>query len=92
MKKSLQIKVIGKVQGVFFRASTQREARALHLCGFVRNEPDGSVYIEVEGEAKSIDSFIDWCKTGPPLSSVQQIDISENTEQGFKDFTIQRFL
>lgn len=89
MKKSLQIKVIGKVQGVFFRASTQREARALNLCGIVRNEPDGSVYIEVEGDEKQVDTFIKWCREGSPFSRVDRLEINKIAVQNFPDFTIQ---
>ena len=48
--KHLSIRVTGKVQGVFFRASTREEAQRLGLCGWVRNEADGSVRIEAEGD------------------------------------------
>ncbi|MBL4736088.1 MAG: acylphosphatase, partial [Flavobacteriales bacterium] len=56
-----KIRIEGKVQGVWFRASTRDEAGRLGLRGFVRNEPDGSVYAEVEGEENEINEFVKWC-------------------------------
>jgi acylphosphatase len=50
MKKHFNIRISGRVQGVFFRASTKAKAEELGISGFVQNEPDGSVYIEAEGE------------------------------------------
>lgn len=72
--KRLKIKVFGRVQGVFFRHSTRREAEELGLSGFVRNEPDGSVYLEAEGEEEQIQKFLGWCRKGPLLAKVEKID------------------
>jgi acylphosphatase len=82
--------VAGKVQGVFFRASTKSKADELGIKGLVRNEPDGSVYIEAEGEADNINQFIAWCKEGPPRAVVQHIDVRETDVTGFSEFTVQR--
>ncbi len=75
--KSISIKAIGRVQGVWYRASTQKEAIKLGLDGFVRNEPDGSVYIEVTGEEEVLDDFIMWCKKGPELAHVTEVIVNE---------------
>jgi len=88
--KSISIQVRGKVQGVFFRASTKTKADELGIKGFVKNENDGSVYIEAEGDENMIQQFTEWCKEGPKSAQVHQIDIHEKTITGFKDFSIHR--
>ena len=55
----------GKVQGVFYRQSTLETANQLGINGFVQNEPDGNVYMEVEGEEAQLNKLIEWCRTGP---------------------------
>lgn len=84
------IRVYGTVQGVYYRQSTQNKAQQLGLTGFARNEPDGSVYIEVEGEAEILQIFADWCKEGPQLASVERTEIEQGDWRGFDNFTIQR--
>lgn len=64
MKKRVGLKIYGKVQGVFFRDSTQRKAKELNLSGWVRNEPDGTVQIVAEGEEKDLKELIEWCRAG----------------------------
>lgn len=86
MKIHLNIKISGQVQGVFFRVSAKKEADLLNLKGFAKNEDDGSVYIEIEGEESSISKFISWCKEGPALAKVENIKTSEGKVQNFKDF------
>ncbi len=81
-----RIKVTGKVQGVFFRASAKEEADRLGITGLVRNQPDGSVYIETEGSREDIDKFIAWCRQGPRLAKVESINVEEGETQHFKDF------
>lgn len=82
------IKVLGSVQGVFFRASAKVEAEKLNLGGFARNESDGSVYIEVEGEEENMIKFIDWCKIGPPAADVENIKVSKSPLKKFERFEI----
>lgn len=88
--KHISIKVSGRVQGVFFRASTKDIARKFEINGFVRNEKDGSVYIEAEGEEENLKQFVAWCHHGPMHAQVQQVDSKEGTVQGFKGFEIAR--
>lgn len=59
--KHFKLNVSGTVQGVFFRASTKDAADRLGIKGFVRNEPDGSVYIEAEGEEEKLNQFMECC-------------------------------
>lgn len=90
MQKHISIKVSGRVQGVFYRASTHEEAQRLGLKGFVRNEPDGSVYIEAEGDGAVLDALVAWCKQGPPAARVSNVEIHEGTWKGFSEFTVKR--
>lgn len=86
--KHLQIRIFGKVQGVFFRASAKEQADALGITGFARNEPDGSLYIEIEGKEESLDRFIAWCKKGPPLARVEFVEIEEGKPKGYSEFKV----
>ena len=79
----------GKVQGVWYRASTQEQALNLGLCGWVKNCSDGSVEIHAEGEKDILEQFIDWCRKGPPAAQVSTLDIEWVDSQGLTDFEIQ---
>ena len=68
MEKRVVLKIYGKVQGVFFRDSSQRKAKELNLSGWVGNEPDGTVQIVAEGEEKDLKELIEWCRAGGPAS------------------------
>jgi len=87
-KKHLNIRVSGKVQGVFFRASTQGEARRLGINGFVRNEFDGSVCIEAEGLESQLDKFIQWCRLGPPHATVKNLQVMDGDMEDFEEFRV----
>lgn len=89
MTKHYNIKVRGRVQGVFFRVSTQKEASRLGLAGFVCNEADGSVYIEVEGEQDIIDKLLLWIRRGgPPQGMVNDVEIESGVIENFNRFEI----
>jgi acylphosphatase len=90
MEKHFTIVVGGKVQGVFFRASAREKADELHIRGFVRNQADGSVYIEAEGDEENLKEFIRWCHHGPPQAKIEKSDLREGTLKHFTEFTIQR--
>jgi acylphosphatase len=75
MSKRTILKIYGRVQGIFFRDSTQRKARELGLTGWVRNEPDGTVKIVAEGEEGDLKKLIKWCYNGPRLARVEKVDI-----------------
>ena len=86
--KHYNIKVFGKVQGVGFRHSVMKMAMTYEIYGFVQNELDGSVYMEVEGEIMSLELFIGWCENGPGYGRVDRISKSESNLKHFKDFSI----
>ncbi len=88
--KCLKIKISGKVQGVWFRASTQRKANELGIKGIVKNLPSGEVYVEAEGDEKILNLFVKWCHQGSELSRVDQVEISEMENKNFEDFKIVR--
>lgn len=72
-----KIKVLGKVQGVFFRKSTQDKAKELGLKGWVRNESDGSVMTIIQGEEDQLKLMEDWLKVGPSRSQVSELMVLE---------------
>lgn len=86
----ITIRVSGKVQGVNFRFSARQEAEELGLAGFVKNEPDGSVYIEVEGFFEQVDKFVEWCKEGPARANVQNVMTQESEVKNLIGFEIRR--
>ena len=86
--KHFKFRISGRVQGVWYRASTQRKAQELGLTGFVRNEPDGSVYVEAEGEESQLLVLAEWCRRGPELARVERVDVEEGTVQGFSGFKV----
>ena len=77
MQKRYQIIVSGKVQGVGFRMYSKNEADALGLSGYVRNQADGNVYIEAEGDTEKLESFVKWCHQGTPLAKVAEVSINK---------------
>ncbi|MDX1628952.1 MAG: acylphosphatase [Fulvivirga sp.] len=86
--KHYKVTISGKVQGVFYRDSTRRKARELGITGWVRNEPDGTVYMEAEGEKEQLDELIDWCKEGPPRARVENVHYTADEVQGFEKFEV----
>ncbi len=80
--------VTGLVQGVGFRYAAREEARRLGLNGRVRNEDDGSVTLDVEGEAKPVAQFKAWCRHGPQGARVYDVACVETPVTGRNDFQI----
>jgi acylphosphatase len=75
-QKRVQVIITGRVQGVGYRASCQREAAARGLTGWVRNRWDGAVEALFEGEAAAVDAMLMWCYEGPPMAYVSGVEIS----------------
>jgi len=88
--KHYRIRVSGKVQGVFYRASTQEKAQVLNLSGWVKNEADGSVSIEAEGSEANLEQLLEWCRSGPPRATVDQVDFVEGALQHYDGFIVKR--
>lgn len=87
--KQLQLTVRGRVQGVYFRASAQREAKRLGLGGWVRNRNDGSVEILAEGEEDAIRELYGWAQKGPGAARVDRVDTRWRSFTGdYPDFRI----
>ena len=80
--------VKGRVHGVYFRASTKHRADDLGICGQVKNQDDGTVWIAAEGEEAAMDAFIAWCRQGPPLAKVTDVQVEKVPLQGYKGFEI----
>lgn len=79
-RRRLRIRVRGFVQGVGFRYFAKKWASILGLGGWVRNEPDGSVLIEVEGAPSAIDRFLEKISHGPPAAMVESVVIEHEGE------------
>lgn len=86
--KHFNISVFGKVQGVFYRASTKAVADQLGVKGYVINKPDGSVYIEAEADSIVLEMFIDWCSEGPEEAEVTDVSKEEGEIKGYSDFEV----
>jgi len=85
----VHIYVSGRVQGVFYRSNTRRKALELGITGWVRNLPDGRVEIVAEGEREKLERLIEWCRHGPPLARVEDLEIIWEEPRGeFDSFTI----
>lgn len=82
--------ISGKVQGVFFRANTIKEARELELTGWVRNLEDGTVEAVIEGPENKVKELILWCNEGPRLAKVEKVEVKYEVPTGeFEGFTKQ---
>ncbi|RYY66818.1 MAG: acylphosphatase [Chitinophagaceae bacterium] len=78
--RTVFLRITGKVQGVFYRATAQEVAEELGLRGWVRNCPDGAVEALATGPAEKIDDFIEWCRRGPEKAIVESVTVSESDE------------
>jgi acylphosphatase len=82
--------VSGKVQGVYFRASAKQKALNLGVNGFVRNESDGTVLLEIEGEQAAVTSMVNWCKHGPGLARISNYEITDEVAKNYVSFDIKK--
>ena len=78
--------VTGRVQGVGFRYSTRVEATRLGLSGFARNDGDGTVRVEAEGDEVAVDSLIRWLSQGPPAARVDGVAVESIPTTGSSGF------
>ncbi|MFH0848576.1 MAG: acylphosphatase [archaeon] len=87
--KRVHVYISGRVQGVFFRHHTMREATRLGVCGWVQNLPDGRVEAIFEGKEPDVNRMLGFCKTGPPGAGVENVEITEEPFLGeFAEFII----
>lgn len=87
MRKHYNITIKGRVQGIGFRYNAKRQALALGLDGFVKNMPDGSVYVETEGNPTAMDEFVSWCQEGPSGARIIEVNVSISNLEGLTGFT-----
>ncbi len=87
-KQHYQIQVYGKVQGVFFRASTKAVADQLGVKGSVRNQADGSVLIEAEASPAILELFLEWCAEGPEKAVVEKVEKQVGLLKNYINFEI----
>ena len=78
-ERRVRLRIRGRVQGVFYRDSTQREAQRLGLHGWVCNRSDGSVEAIAQGPPERVTALIDWCHEGPPLARVVEVSVIEES-------------
>ena len=89
MRINKHVIISGRVQGVWFRASTKQKASQLGLIGWVRNINDGCVEAVFEGEETLVKEMIEWCQHGPPRANVENVEIKDqNLTNSYDDFTI----
>lgn len=71
----VRLKIVGRVQGVFYRQTTKDRAIALGLSGWVKNDADGAVSVEAVGPVDRVDELILWCHAGPPSAQVREVEV-----------------
>ncbi len=87
--KTVHARIKGRVQGVFFRDYTRREAEKLSLKGWVKNEPDGTVGAVFQGSESDIEKMIEWLDKGSPQANVTGVMVQEcYDDRRYKDFQV----
>lgn len=89
MKKRAHVYVSGRVQGVFFRATTREEAGKREVTGWVKNLPDGRVEAVFEGEEEKVQEMVNFCHRGSRVAQVDDVEVEWEDYRGeFSDFEI----
>jgi acylphosphatase len=78
----------GRVQGVFFRDSTRREAERRGVAGWVRNTPEGTVEAVFEGSAATVDAMVEFVRGGPGHASIERVDVAAEPPEGLAGFSV----
>ncbi|MCY1272595.1 Acylphosphatase [compost metagenome] len=82
--------VSGRVQGVYYRQSTQQQAERLDVDGWVRNLADGRVEVLLEGDEAAVRELEGWLHSGPPDAEVSAVELQEMNPQGIAGFIVRR--
>jgi acylphosphatase len=85
---AVRVRVSGRVQGVFFRQTTQERARELGVMGWVRNEDDGSVLVHAEGPREAIEALAEFLQVGPEKARVDAAEVEQVKVEGHEQFAI----
>lgn len=89
MKINVHVIISGRVQGVWYRASTKQKAEQLGITGWIKNTIEGGVEAVFEGEEKIIEDMIKWCYNGSPNAMVKDVKVKRQTLiNNFDDFSI----
>ncbi len=90
-KKGIKIHITGpKVQGIGFRYYIWERANRLGITGYVKNMPDGSVYVEAYGEPNKLEKLVYYCNKGPELADISNVEVSDIQYKEFNSFNIKR--
>jgi len=84
----VNVRIRGRVQGVFFRAEAQQRAESLGIAGWIRNAEDGSVEAAFEGEEERVHSLVDWCRRGPGGAQVDDVEVEPGEPVGETGFRV----
>lgn len=84
--RAVDVRVVGRVQGVWFRASCADEAERLGVAGWVENRPDGSVGGHFEGPEAAVDALLAWCHRGPSHARVAAVEVTDAGAEGHRGF------
>lgn len=89
MRLNVHVIISGRVQGVWFRANTKQKAEQLGLTGWIRNTSDGRVEAVFEGEEKIVKEMIQWCRKGPSLAKVENVEVkNQNLTDNYDNFSV----
>lgn len=88
--KTVHLKITGKVQGVFFRATAGEIAKRYKINGWIKNTEDDAVEAVITGEDNDVESFIAWCKKGPEKAKVNNVRVEHRELQAFNSFEVIR--
>ncbi len=88
MKKHIIIRITGKVQGVSFRYTTKVVADQMGVRGLVKNEKDGSLYLEAEGDDTLLEVFLEWCHEGPDRAKIEHVEVTPGVLKNYDNFEI----
>ena len=78
MQRAIKARVIGRVQGVFFRSSAQTEAIKLGITGWVKNTSEGDVFLQAQGSEENLEQFVLWLHKGPKFAKVEQVVVESS--------------
>ena len=81
-------RIQGRVQGVWFRGSTEAKALRLGVDGWVRNRPDGSVEAVFEGEPEAVQGLLEYVRVGPRQARVERVDVTQEPPEGERGFRV----
>ena len=83
-----RVRATGRVQGVFFRDSTRREAERRGVAGWVSNCGDGAVEAVFEGEPDAVEALVEFTRGGPGHAEVEALDVTEEEPEGLRGFDV----